>query len=52
MADRSHGYDPACEDLARHFLGSDASAQRIAEVAQVIQDAIEDSITEEEANRG
>lgn len=42
-------YDPACETLARHFLG--ASSERLAkELAQHIQDEVESWI-ESEAER-
>jgi hypothetical protein len=45
------GYDTRCYELAEYFIGTAASEKRKAEVAQVIQDAIEDSLTEEEAAR-
>jgi hypothetical protein len=45
------GFDTRCYELAEYFIGTSATEQRKAEVAQVIQDAIEDSITEEEAAR-
>jgi len=37
------GYDPKCEDLARHFLPYADDAE-VADMAQVIQDAIEDQL--------
>jgi hypothetical protein len=41
-----HSYDPKCEELAIYFLSevSHPSRQEIAELAQVIQDAIEDEL--------
>jgi len=41
-----HGYDPKCEELAAYFLSEvlNPSQQEIAELAQVIQDAIEDEL--------
>jgi hypothetical protein len=40
-------YDPACDDLARHFLnGTQADEVNIAALAQVIQDAIQDWLTD------
>lgn len=37
-------YDPACEDLAKYFIGdlSVASPKHVASLAQCIQDRIED----------
>ena len=37
-------YDPACEDLARHFLGDRVSTRTIAELAQHVQTTVEDWI--------
>lgn len=38
-------YDPACEELARHFLSDEEfENDHVAELAQHIQDAIEDWI--------
>jgi hypothetical protein len=34
-------YDPACEELAKHFLGNDAPPEKLAELAQHLQDTIE-----------
>lgn len=34
-------HDPACADLARHFLGAEAEAQTVAELASRIQSEIE-----------
>jgi hypothetical protein len=42
-----NGYDPACADLARHFLPDDATPEDIAELAQSIQDHIEDVLAAE-----
>ena len=40
-------YDPACDDLARHFLnGTRADEVNIAALAQVIQDAIQDWLSD------
>lgn len=41
------GYDPACEELARHFLPTETSERLIKELSQVIQDAVEDWISSE-----
>lgn len=35
-------FDPACHDLARHFLGDLASEKLKDDLAQAIQDYIED----------
>lgn len=40
-------HDPECRRLAAHFLPSDASARLIADLAQAIQDAVEDWIEAE-----
>ncbi len=40
-------HDPACYDLARHFLGGLASERLASELAQHIQDAVEDWIASE-----
>jgi hypothetical protein len=48
MSDR--GYDPECDKLSRYFLGDLGAANHprlVSELAQVIQDAIEDWITSE-----
>jgi hypothetical protein len=37
-------YDPKCEDLAEHFLGERAPAKHREDLAQAIQDCIEDWI--------
>lgn len=37
-------YDSACEDLARHFLPNDATDAQAQELAQYIQDAVEDCL--------
>ena len=43
-------YDPKCEELARYFLEDEdaatASPERISELAQRIQDAIEEYLAE------
>ena len=44
-----HGYDVKCEELARHFLEDEdvaANPERVKELAQRIQDAIEDFLAE------
>ena len=43
---RAHGYDPKCYELAEYFLSDepDLTPSRIAALAQVIQDAIEDEL--------
>jgi hypothetical protein len=43
------GYDPACGDLARHFLGDLASDRLVKELAQHIQDQVESWIEYEQA---
>ncbi len=46
-------YDPACDDLSRHFLEDlPANERDIAALAQTIQDAIEDWLTNFEAELG
>lgn len=40
-------YDPACEDLARYFLGVDAGAGDVADLAETIQECVEAWMTEE-----
>jgi hypothetical protein len=35
-------FDPACYDLARHFLGESAPESTVLLLAQYIQDTIED----------
>jgi hypothetical protein len=44
----SHGFDPACADLARHFLENGADQEKVAALAQHIQDAVEDFLHEPE----
>ena len=45
-------YDPACDDLARHFLdGLSATEVEIAALAQTIQDAIQDWLSDFEDDR-
>ena len=44
------GHDPECDKLARYFLGDLGAEQNprlVGELAQVIQDAIEDWLTSE-----
>lgn len=41
------GYDPLCESLANEFLPAGASDRLSKELAQHIQDAIEDWLTAE-----
>ena len=36
------GYDEACENLAKHFLGSNPQTGALQDLSQTIQDAIED----------
>jgi hypothetical protein len=43
-----NSYDPKCEELARYFLPENADAARIQEVAQAIQQTIENGLTAEE----
>ena len=39
-----HSYDPKCEELAIHFLAEEnPSRGQIEELAQLIQDAVEDA---------
>jgi vacuolar-type H+-ATPase subunit E/Vma4 len=40
-------YDPQCWELAQHFLPDGATVRLKNELAQAIQDAIEDWLTEE-----
>lgn len=35
-------YDSACERLAEHFLGQNAERDAVEELAQHVQDAVED----------
>lgn len=44
-------YDPACEDLSRHFLGDKASALIVSELAFGIQEFIEGWLKDELAER-
>jgi hypothetical protein len=47
---KSLGYDPECDKLSRYFLGEfdvENHPRLVSELAQVIQDAIEDWITAE-----
>lgn len=39
---KPEGYDPACEDLALHFLEEDGLEHLKRDLAQHIQDAVED----------
>jgi hypothetical protein len=41
------GHDPRCHELAEYFLPTAASALLKAELAQHIQDAVEDWLTAE-----
>lgn len=41
-------FDQKCYDLAVHFLPDSATEERKNEVAAVIQEAIEDELTDEE----
>jgi hypothetical protein len=46
----ARGYDPECDKLSRYFLGELGAANHprlVSELAQVIQDAIEDWIRSE-----
>jgi hypothetical protein len=36
------GYDPQCGDLARYFLGDKVRTELVQELAQHIQDEVED----------
>jgi hypothetical protein len=38
-------YDPKCEELARHFLPDNAPEEDVKELAQHIQEKVEDWIT-------
>jgi hypothetical protein len=40
-------YDPECEKLARYFLPSNTSERLVREMAQAIQNAVEEYIAEE-----
>ena len=43
-------YDPACEELARHFLSDRAPARLCADLSQTIQDAVEDWLTDKSSD--
>jgi hypothetical protein len=45
-------YDPACEDLARHFLSDVAAPLLVQKLAQHIQDEIKDWIISETKRLG
>jgi hypothetical protein len=45
---RKWSFDPKCYELAEHFMPPEAPKRVINELAQAIQDAVEDHITGEE----
>ena len=45
------GYDPACEALARHFLGGLSSDRLTRELAQEIQNTVESWMEREISSR-
>lgn len=47
MAKPRFSYDPRCEELAEHFLNAEThDGEHVRKLAQTIQDAIEDWLTE------
>lgn len=48
---REYSFDPLCLELACHFLPDDATIEDRNDLAQVIQDAVEDYIQGRESKR-
>ncbi len=38
------GFDPKCAELARYFLPNEATEDEVRDLAQAIQDAVEDQL--------
>lgn len=49
MSGKKLMHDPKCRELAEYFLPSDVSERLKAELAQAVQDAVENWIAEEAA---